>query len=305
MRTPGLMVAMLLAGGQAVAQAPAAPAPTTLPDYAATMIGAPPAALKLDPFYTRYLDAAGIPIAASDKVPAVALLFARDIVRDMLVERPDLRHWMMAYGLRVAIMAPDESTTDLPEQRDWKKPARDSPVLTRCKRKHYDVRIGALTDKQYWDRRARGMGGMLTSGATENLLAIPGTRYYGENIFVHEFSHAILNAVAQVDPLLYGRVARAYAAAMAAGLWKGEYGSTTVQEYWAEGTQYWFNSNKVARFGPVTVLSDVDLRRYDPALADVLREVYGERHRLTTDLFFDHPARVPPGPAPVFTAEQC
>ncbi|WP_298092419.1 hypothetical protein [uncultured Sphingomonas sp.] len=55
----------------------------------------------------------------------------------------------------------------------------------------------------------------------------------------------------------------------------------------------------------MTVLSDVDLRRYDPALADVLREVYGERHRLKTDLFFDHPARVPPGPAPVFTAEQC
>ncbi|WP_240313429.1 glycoside hydrolase [Sphingomonas carotinifaciens] len=303
MKTPGAMIAMLLAS-QAVAQTPADPV-HTLPDYAAAMIGKPPAALKLDPFYTRYVDAHGIPIAASRKVPSVALLFARDIVEDMLTERPDLRHWMIARGLRIAIMATEEGTTDLPEQRDWKKPERDDPALTRCERKHYDVRIGALTDAQYWNGRARGMGGMLTSGATENLLAIPGTSYYGENIFVHEFSHAILNAVEQVDPLLYQRVERAYAAAMAAGLWKGEYGSTTVHEYWAEGTQYWFNSNMVARFGAVTVLSDADLRRYDPALSDVLREVYGDRHRLTADLFFEHPARVPPGPAPAFTAEEC
>ncbi|AXJ97035.1 glycoside hydrolase [Sphingomonas sp. FARSPH] len=266
---------------------------------------APPAPLKLDPFYTRYVDAGGIPVASSAKVPPVALLYARDIMLDMLLDRPDLRHWMIAKGYRVALMAPDEGTMDLPEQRGWKKPTPDDPTLTVCERKHYAERIGTLTDAQYWNGRARGMGGQLTSGATENLLAIPGTRYFGENIFVHEFSHAILDAVQQVDPLLYARVEAAYAAALVAGRWKGEYAATTIQEYWAEGTQFWFNSNKVARFDTVVVLSDTDLVGYDPALAHVLRAVYGERHRLPTDVFYRHPARVPPGGPPRFSAEVC
>lgn len=300
------LLPLLLVTVSAVAAAEQPPAASqSPPDYARTVIAAPPSALKLDPFYTQFVDAAGIPVVASAKVAPVALLFARDIMRDMLADRPDLRHWLIARGYRVAVMAPDEGTMDLPEQRDWKKPTADDPALTRCERKHYATRIGALSDAQYWNGRARGMGGKLTSGAQENLLGLSRDRYHGENIFVHEFSHAILDAVEQVDPLLYARVADAYAAAMAAGRWKGEYAATTIQEYWAEGTQFWFNSNKVARFGDVTVLSDADLVRYDPALADVLRAVYGERHHLVTDVFFEHPARVPPGGAPAFTAEVC
>ncbi len=289
----------------AFSSAAAAQTAPKVPDYAATVVTAPPAALKLDRFYSRYVDAAGIPVAASAKVPPVALLFARDVIRDMLVERPDLRHWLIARGYRVAVMAPEEGTMDLPEQRDWKKPKADDPALTVCERKHYDERIGRLTDAEYWNGRARGMGGKLTSGAEENLLGLDHDRYRGENIFVHEFSHAILDAVIEADPLLYQRVERAYAAALAGGRWKGEYAATTVQEYWAEGTQFWFNSNKVARFGDVVVLSDSDLVRYDPDLADVLRAVYGERHRLATDVFWNSPARVPPGGPPTFTAEVC
>jgi hypothetical protein len=133
----------------------------------------------------------------------------------------------------------------------------------------------------------------------------PGTKYYGETILVHEFSHAILDAVQAVDPTLYGRVERAYAAAKQKGLWTGEYGATTIQEYWAEGTQFWFNSNKLAVVDGVRILSDTDLARHDPALAAVLRAVYGERHRLPGDPFYKHPARVPPGPIPTSTAEVC
>lgn len=278
---------------------------TTDETYAARSIGAPPASLRLDPFYKRYVDAEGIPIASSAAVPDTALLLARDIAIAMLADRPDLRRAMIASGFRVAIMGTDEGTVDLPEQRDWKKPAVDDPRLTICERKLYGQRIGKLSDRDYWNGRARGMGGSLTSAATENLLGPPRTRYYGENIFVHEFSHAILEAARQVDPGLYARVDRAYRSAMARGMWKGEYAAVTVDEYWAEGTQTWFNSNKLAVIDGRHILSDQDLAGYDVALYNVLSEVYGSRHRVPGDAYYMHPARVPPGPPPTSTAEVC
>lgn len=259
----------------------------------------------MEPFYAKRLDAAGLPVIASARVPDEALAVARDIVSGMLAHRPDLTRWLVANGYRVAVMAADETTTDLPEQRGWTRPARDDPRLTRCERLHYDERIGRLTDRQYWDARARGMGGVLTSAAAENLLAGPNDRYHGENILVHEFAHGVLAAVRAVDPQLYQRIAAAYAQALAKGRWRGEYASTTVDEYWAVGTQFHFNSGRIARFGRVTVLSDRDLARYDPALARALRAVYGNTHRLAADRFWNHPDRVPPGPVPRFTAEVC
>ncbi|TGX56356.1 glycoside hydrolase [Sphingomonas gei] len=268
-------------------------------------VGPPPTALKLDSFYVKSTDANGIPISSSLAVPDEALRSARRMMVAMLARRADIARELVRAGQRVMVMGVDEQTLDVPEQRDWKKPAIDDPRLTRCERKHYDERIGRLTDAEYWGRRARGMGGLLTSAATENLLAIPGTKYYGETILVHEFSHAILYAVQAVDPALYTRVERAYAAAQDKELWTGEYGATTVQEYWAEGTQFWFNSNKLAVIDGVRILSDKDLARRDPALAAVLRAVYGERHRLPGDPFYKHPARVPAGPIPTSTAEVC
>ena len=258
-----------------------------------------------DPFYAKCLDAGGIPIIGSARVPDAALAVARDVATDMLAHRPDLRDWLVANGFRVAVMAADETTTDLPEQRGWTKPAPDDPRLTRCERKHYVERIGRLTDRQYWDARARGMSGQLTSAAAENLLAGPRDRYHGENIFVHEFAHDVLAAVRAVDPALYGRVDRAYADALKAGRWRGEYAATTIDEYWAVGTQFWFNSGRIATFDTVRVLSDRDLADYDPALAAVLRAAYGDRHRLAGDRFWEHPDRVPKGPLPRFTAEVC
>ncbi len=257
------------------------------------------------PFYTQSLTAEGIPIIASARVPPQALAVARDLVTDMLAHRPDLARALVARGQRVAIMAADETTTDLPEQRGWTRPARDDPRLTRCERKHYDERIGRLTDRQYWDARARGMAGVFTSGAAEDLLGERASRYYGQNIFVHEFAHDVLDAIRAADPALGARIDAAYAHALKAGLWKGEYASTTVTEYWAVGTQFWFNDAPVATFGGREVLSDVDLAAYDPALAAVLRAAYGERHHLSADRAYLSPARVPPGPLPPSTAEVC
>lgn len=271
----------------------------------AAVVSPPPAALGLDPFYAKYLDADGIPVVASVGVPDRALVVAREIVVGLLRHRPDLGHVLVAWHQRVAIMAPDEGTVDLPEQRDWKKPTITDIRLTVCERKHYTDRIGRLSDRDYWNGRARGMAGLLTSGAAEDLLGLRSSRYYGETIFLHEFSHQVLAAIRVADPALSARVDTAYRAALAAGKWKGEYAAVNVDEYWAEGTQFWFNSNKVAVMDGRRVLSDDDLRAYDPGLYAVLRATYGDRHHIDGDPFYDSPARVPPGPLPHNTAEVC
>jgi hypothetical protein len=265
-----------------------------------------PASLgDLDPFYVQRRDAAGIPVVGSAKVPAEALDTAASLIRQMLAHRPDFARWLVDNGYRVAVMAESEATTDLPEQAHWTRPDRSDPRLTRCERKHYDERIGAMSDRAYWNARARGMAGPLTSGAAEDLLGLRSSRYFGETIFVHEFSHNILAAIRAVDPALLRKVDAAYAHALKSGLWKDEYASTSVDEYWAEGTQFWFDSNKLAVFDGRRILGHADLSSYDPALYATLSEAYGTSHRLAGDPFWMSPARVPPGPIPRNTAEVC
>lgn len=257
----------------------------------ALAVSAPPATMGLAPFYTKHVDAGGIPVVSSAKVPDEALFKARDIVDGLLVKRPDLRATLVRNGARVGIMAVDETTTDLPEQSDWKKPAKDDPRLSKCDVRDYDTTIGLMSDRDYWAMRARGMGGLYTTGAEENLMAVPGTRYYGETILLHEFAHNILNAIEDTDPALYGRIQAAYTNAKDRGLWRGAYMALNIHEYWAEGSQFWFNSNKRYWTDDVSVVSDRDLKKHDPQLYKVLSEVYGP-HRIKADPFYNHEGRM-------------
>ena len=265
----------------------------------------PPASLSAEPFYTKYLSAAGIPILSSERVPDAALVAARDMASGLFAHRPDLAEWLVANDYRVAVIAEEEALLDLPDKANWTKPARDDPRLTRCELKHYDVRIGTKSDRQYWDERARGIGGRRTVGSEEDVLGLPTTRYWGETIFVHEMAHNVLFAIEAVDPALYAEVEAAYANALANDLWFNEYAITTTQEYWAEGTQIWFNSNRRVMVDGRQILNHPDLAAYDPKLYAALAQAYGDKHRLESDPFWMSEARVPPGPPPLNTAEQC
>lgn len=256
------------------------------------LVRKPPASFGFDPFYAKYADAQGIPVTGSRHVPDAAILVARDIVISMLSHRPDVRDELARQGARVGIMAVTEHTTDLPEQRDWKKPAIDDPRLTKCEVRDYAKTIGRMTDRQYWDARSRGMGGLYTTGAAENILGVPKTRYYGENILVHEFSHNIMGALRTIDPKLIARLEAAYARAKEKRLWQGAYMANTLEEYWAEGTQFWFNSNKAYITDTLTVVNAADLQAHDPELYAILGSVYGANHHIPADVFHMHAARM-------------
>jgi hypothetical protein len=281
--SPALLTFCFALGNVVFAQAPAN---ALVKSFSSKMVVATPKSLDVDPFYTKYSDAYGIPIVSSSKVPDDALLIARDIVNYMLVKRYDLRADLIRRKGRVSVMAATEMETDLPERSDWKKPAKDDKRLTDGERDNYEKPggIASMTDRGYWNKRARGMGGILTSCAEENLMGYPGTRYYGENILVHEFSHNIMGAIKNVDTVLYSRIEKSYQSAKSKGMYKGQYAINTVAEYWAEGTQWWFWSNFEFNDGKVKVMSPDDLKTYDPELYNILGQVYAG-NRIPADVY--------------------
>ena len=208
--------------------------------------------LNLDPFYQKYLDAGGLPVLGSTNVSDYAMLEARWILLHMLSHRQEILPVMATNRGRLVVMAYSEYTTDVPEQ------AKRAP-------------------KVFWDRRARGLGGRIASCGEENLLSFPGDPYSTESILVHEFAHAVLNVgMLALDPGFKDRVRAAYRKAMDAGLWKETYAATNVEEYWAEGSQSWFDDNRESDAQHNHVNTRVELKEYDPELASLCAEVFGE-----------------------------
>ncbi len=216
-------------------------------------------------FYTQRASAGGFPIVASAKVNPFAVKEAVYLVDLMLSKRPDVREAMTVSGARLCILAHNEFTMDQPEF------AHLGPV------EGYE----ALTPREYWDARARGLGGSredpFCSCAEENLLAYDGDPYDTENILIHEFAHNIhLRGLTNVDPTFDTRLRAAFDAATKAGLWKGAYASSNHQEYWAEGVQSWFDNNRENDTQHNHVNTRAELLTYDPGLAALCGEVFGE-----------------------------
>ncbi len=83
-------------------------------------VAVPPKELGLDPFYTKYVSAYGLPVVGSGKVSDYALSEAAYLVDQMLSHRPEIRDALIKDKIRVAVMAYSERTTDIPEHRNMK-----------------------------------------------------------------------------------------------------------------------------------------------------------------------------------------
>ncbi len=225
-------------------------------------VTAPPPRLKLDSFYTKHIDSEGFSIVASGKVSDYALEEAAYLFNMMLAKRPDVRRAMIANGSYMVVLAYDQFVTDMPEFRHF-------------------------VPKDYWDARARGLGGSETDPvscvAEENLLAFPGDPYFEESIFIHEVAHQIhLRGLVDVDKTWDARVKAAYASAMKKGLWAKKYASVNHHEYFAEGVQSWFDDNRPPDHDHNHVNTRKELKVYDPGLAALCQEAFGETELVYT-----------------------
>jgi hypothetical protein len=263
--------------------------PELVSSYYKAVILPVPESLGLNPFYKKYVDALGIPVVSSERVPDDALLVARDIVNAMLAARPDVRKALIDRKWRTGVIGETEMTMDIPEYGNFRRPGKpDGEPINQL-------------DRDYHANRSRGMGGNPTTGAEENLLGYPGTRYWGEHIFVHEFAHAMMSGLRTADSTLAAQIRVAYDSAMAAGKYlhpagRKHYATTNAGEYWAEGVQWWFFSNYGECFnGNVKVETPEEFAAYDPMLNAIISKVYATHH-IPMDVF--HAKRVRPVTCP-------
>lgn len=218
-------------------------------------ITAPSADMGFDPFYKKYLNAKGIPVISSQRVPDEALFRVRKTILMMLSKRPDILAKMVENKARVGVMARYEGTTDIPEHREM---AKDTSIN--------------------WDLRARGLGAdienPITTCAEENVLGYELDKYHNEDILIHEFAHSMHGlAIMFIDTSFNSTLQKYLDMAKAEGKWLNTYAGTNIWEYFAEGVQDWFNVNGEAIPGNGThiwVNTRIELKEYDPRLYELI-----------------------------------
>lgn len=134
------------------------------------------------------------------------------------------------------------------------------------------------------DGTTRGLGGTpscpVTSFGEENVTREGDKRYPQESILVHELAHTVMTCAmteAQRDRVrsLY-RAARTHAEEHPGpdAYNPAAYDMVNEDEYWAEGTQAWFDAT-VRRDATSGITTREELLRRDPELAALMKEVFG------------------------------
>lgn len=221
----------------------------------ATQLPPPPASLRLDGEYRKYVDARGVPIIAPISVADEALLRARDILSEMLAGQPQHYAALVRKRTRIVIGERRGVLSDLPEFRNWGR------------YEYLGGRIGGV----YEDERIVGARGAVAAVFEETLLCYDEAGGKGSDSYVHELAHAIEFAL---PASFRRRTDSAYRSAMRKGLWQGAYAASNAREYWAEAVIAWFGlAGPDIVTGPATRSG---LWSYDPGVARLIQEVFGD-----------------------------
>ena len=231
---------------------PDAPTPTTTAlttDRDGCEVAAPPAELGLDPYYSKYCDANGIIIVASQHVDDFAVKEAWYLVMNFFAPLPEARASLVAKGAQLSIY--DSSREDL----------RDIP-------EHYTLSFDAT-------EFAAGLGGTLDNPVTvtteQDLLCSWLSTY---RITVHELGHMLRDMYLLPERRGFLRAQNgAFANAVTNGLWEGAYAGENADENWAEGVNAYFGTYRDS-FGTRYVDDRESLANYDPQLFELIDSVF-------------------------------
>ncbi len=228
-----------------------------------------PTILILNPpekgFFSKRVDFQGIPIKAHQCVSDEALFAAYDrlsmMLSNLVIKQPDVLSNLLAADVELHIIGKDQVTTDLPEWRQDKgRPLSEYNGLTR-------------------DERTRGMGGILTSCGEENLLKLNNDRYFGRDICVHEFAHAIRNE--GVPDVVRKKFDEQWRKSLARGRWTESYAGSNPDEFFAELSMWYFGTHgDLHMTGPKPNNGRDGLRQYDPEAFALMGDFYQGRLKI-------------------------
>lgn len=202
---------------------------------------------QFDPSYTQVRDVLGIAVVAGPDVPSAALDAAEATIQRMFA-RNDLETRLADAGAYVIVAAPGQGILDLPE----------FTCLEQEFGQNFFTHVCGIADRADYPV------------ATVNALDLLGDRQgpcQGVNVLYHEMGHLVHSW--GLDPPDYIETRFLYNDAIKAGLYEGLYASTNVNEYFAEGTQAYFDAQD--RQGD---RNRTWLENYDPDLYALLESVY-------------------------------
>ena len=256
---------------------------------------APPARFKIDPWYTKFTWAREFTVLGRE-ADNEALLKANDTIRKTFAYRHDILKALMADGVKLVVLGPQEKISDLPECKavGWASAHADYPAGNQ--EQH------GLKPILQLDHTARFLDYSpqikLLAVGQENVLADPKDPYSTGCQVIRVFAKAIYHVTGTrpVDPNWEkrGRDVQQYemrvqrmdirfdeklkilhAKALGAGKWKGTPAIHDRIEYWAEGVLAYFDAA-----GTGMTPTDADhpiatreaLKEYDPDLFSLVDE---------------------------------
>lgn len=244
----------------------------------------PPARFNIDPHYTKFTWAREFTVlgrGASD----TALLKANDTIRKMFAYRHDILKALIEEGVRLVVLAPDESIAELPEFRQAENPGAID-ALSRTMEYHPDTRLLVVGE--------------------ENVLGDPAQPGIGESHLIRLFADALYHVTAfrPVDPNWddRGREVQQYElrvqrmderfdqslqslhqAAMDTGLWKGTPSIHSRADYWTSGVLAYFNAvgqTAAPHDAPHPISTREALAAYDPGLYELIHQTFAYHGRV-------------------------
>ncbi|MBG99885.1 MAG: hypothetical protein CMN58_06030 [Solibacterales bacterium] len=225
-------------------------------------------------WYKKYAAVKGIPIVASRKVSDRALLKSVGIMNQVLFgNRFKIAPHLIKYRAKMAIVARGQHFSNMPE----------------ISSKSYDHAAGlACCGYLRWNQKSNSWKRYYQTGFTRetNALQLPYPRDKwgpGNSVLIHEFAHVIHESVFEnVYSKISKLITRAYNTAKKKGLWKGAYAMTNKYEYFAEGSERWFNvktregEDYFTTGGPYPH-NRKELKKHDIRLYKLLKRIYGNR----------------------------
>jgi hypothetical protein len=83
-------------------------------------------------------------------------------------------------------------------------------------------------------------------------------------------------AIVSIHPDFQDKLDKCFELATKEKIWEGTYASTNVYEYWAEGVQSWFDTNRENDHDHGSIDTREELKKSDPKLARLIKEILGE-----------------------------
>ena len=202
----------------------------------------PPSAVvdffDLSDFWQQWINIEGFPVLASAKVSPYATKELAWQIGQMFRDRPDFLKELAKIGETFTLIGHDEVMGDIPEMQ------------------HLSLLF-------FHNVRSRGGWRPRRGSSVEQVFS-------SASVPVHELAHDIHDFVLkQIDPTFDNRLRKLYDVVVAKDLWYGAAGN--YDEYWAEAVTVWFH---VPQISPLKTRED--LKAYDPDVARLVAEVFGE-----------------------------